>query len=369
MPRKRVSKRLERDLILVSEVKNPTTSTPMVNNSRGSDIHRNNYEVYSPPGRRDDDILVREKDEVANDEMRRRKEPSLKEILAIIPVYSPPARIWAAKIKLLFQKDVIPHALIEAVVSRLPTHLFDRLSINTYTSPLILLDKIIQIDSPSQPEASRQLLTASQNQQLSTAPSHYFHDIVRLTRLSLPDCSHEQAMRIAWEKLKINLPLQLQHTLLLLDVNSPSEKTLEKLDEMWSHDPTAGGNNATKVCPIRQELPTRSEGAAAQSIPGGPSFTTAPTEDSQKLEARMDIICSQLERLEAAVRNQSKSTHNVTRGQQFHSNHTPSSRFQHNYKPSTNENIDNGGICWYHAKFGEQARRCTPPCQYNARGN
>ena len=41
----------------------------------------------------------------------------------------------------------------------------------------------------------------------------------------------------------------------------------------------------------------------------------------------------------------------------------PPTRFQHSTPPTVN------GLCWYHRKFGDQARKCTPECPRSNQGN
>jgi hypothetical protein len=75
-----------------------------------------------------------------------------------------------------------------------------------------------------------------------------------------------------------------------------------------------------------------------------------PSEDHHKLEDRINSICSHLERLEAVIQDQVKRT-----------------PYSPNRRPITTGSSDD--ICWFHTKFGQQARKCTPPCKFYFKGN
>jgi len=83
--------------------------------------------------------------------------------------------------------------------------------------------------------------------------------------------------------------------------------------------------------------------------------------DFRLLAKEADIIFSAGKKCFAAM---NLATHSGTMGEQ---GHPPSPLFistaaiAHRTKPS--------GLCFYHAKFGNRARKCLPPCNFSASGN
>lgn len=45
--------------------------------------------------------------------------------------------------------------------------------------------------------------------------------------------------------------------------------------------------------------------------------------------------------------------------------HTPSRHRSNSPTPNTHSSPSEEGLCWYHRKFGSEARKCTPPCSHS----
>lgn len=102
---------------------------------------------------------------------------------------------------------------------------------------------------------------------------------------------------------------------------------------------TCGASNATQVGPV----PPSSDALALHRIQApaaagpGKLHTASPPPDTASTEARLAAVEASLHRLEAALTGPSA---------------TPRSRY-----------------CFYHARFGGEARNCQPPCDWSRQGN
>ena len=84
--------------------------------------------------------------------------------------------------------------------------------------------------------------------------------------------------------------------------------------------------------------------------------TPQPTSSPNALtefEKRITLLQQQVQQLTIALQNRERSR-------------TPSAR-KHNRRQSRSR--DRSQLCYYHSRFGDQARKCVSPCQHAAQGN
>lgn len=87
------------------------------------------------------------------------------------------------------------------------------------------------------------------------------------------------------------------------------------------------------------------------------AVTTAPANEIAALSQRMEELTKQVAELQSSLRRRSRSRRR-----------TSSSRGS---SPAAYTNTNTTGICWYHMRYGEQARKCVTPCSFpsNSNGN
>jgi hypothetical protein len=87
-----------------------------------------------------------------------------------------------------------------------------------------------------------------------------------------------------------------------------------------------------------------------------PLPTTAPiaqAPDSAELLQKIEDLARQV----AALSSERTRHRSNSRSRQRERNTTPA------------DSLRDQGHCWYHRRFKDEARRCTPPCSYNEQGN
>lgn len=251
---------------------------------------------------------------------------SLKDLMAIIPAFSTPARIWASKIKLLWaDSSNTPVNLIDVIKLRLPASLFELVSDYPFTSHISLLDKICSLDEPSSDKASQLLFESKGQVQSDKSPRELFQEMKRLAAITFPDVPQEFIISIAWKKLIAALPISIQQTLALLPNQDFSEQTVETLDKIYKQQGTSSCQAISDKSP-------------------------ATTDVLQSLMKTMDTISSRLDALEFTSRDGSATINAAIR---------PGT--QRKYQP---HHFNDEDICWYHRKFGNQAQHCTQPCAF-----
>ena len=249
-------------------------------------------------------------------------QPTLKDFMSIVPPYSAPARIWADKIRLLWPtNEDAPTQLIVVIKQRLPANLFDNVSDVPFTSHLQLLEKVCRLDGLTSDQAAQNILESGAQLKPGQSVREAFMDMKRLARLAFPQLSPEQSSIVAWTKLSRALPPSLRQTLALLPSSSYSEETLESLDK------------ALKA--------------------GAPQDTVAsiadPLSDISRLLKTME---TRLSAIETTLLPDPTSVNAVFNHRDHGRRHPPR---QHSTASQD--------VCWYHAKFGQHARRCSPPCR------
>lgn len=239
---------------------------------------------------------------------------SIKDLLAIIPQFHSPAKIWAQKINLIYSTTnaTLPN-IIEVIKLRLPSHIFEVVAEQNFTSVHDLLDKINTLDGPSQNELHSQIFENRDKLQSDQLPSSYFRMIFGAAKISLPSLDEKQASEIAWKKLFSTLPNEIQNILQLSQNEKFSSSSLDRLDTFW--------RNCNSVIP---------KAAILNKI-----------DDS--IVDKLSNLSIRLDGIEAAIQNNNTKTFNRP-------------TFSHHRKDSV--------ICWYHQRFGNYARKCIQPCQF-----
>ena len=250
------------------------------------------------------------------------KELSLKELSLLVPAFSSPAHIWASKIKLLWPStETAPTSLCDVIRLRLPTTLYELTYDITFTSHVTLLEKICALDGPSPLAASQILLESKSCLRPEQSPRELLTEFKRLARTAFPSYTTEQVSSLAWNKLLIALPVTLQQTLALLPHRDPTDENLEALDRVWK----------------------------LQSVQPSVSAVTRSESTTEKL---LHEISSQLLSLTEQLRT---CTPHV--GEVSALRHAP-----RHAQPPDRPHV--GGLCWYHARFGNEAQRCVHPCNF-----
>jgi hypothetical protein len=259
-------------------------------------------------------------------------ELSMKDIIALVPPFVAPARVWAAKISMLFPGKQ-PQHLMEITKTRLPAHIFERVAESKFETVKQLLDKIIQLEETPSWQAAQQLFAAPSSISDGQLPSDQFRETLRTTRIALPACPEQQARTIAWQKTLQCLPSQMQQTLLLTQPDAePTDKLLDFVDNACRHQRSTIANT--------QVAQTWSVAEETTKVLHRPSSSVTPSSGAD--------ITERLDSLEAAIR--ALGAH--------------SSR---PFPPERRQVSGDEPICWFHTKFGAQALKCTPPCRFHQR--
>jgi hypothetical protein len=246
---------------------------------------------------------------------------ALKELLKVLPPFTAPVRTWAERIELLIGTDKPNDALNKAILSRLPTHLLDQLRSHTCATPKELLNKIVALEDISQPQAAKMIFSPPADIPSQQLPSAHYYEQLRIVRTAFPSIAADQISHLAWEKTMGSLPTQLRNLLLVLPESSKLETKLNMIDRAWQH----GGT------------PTESVNASVT-----PTITAASSNTT--IDKAISDLSMRLEGIEAALRERPRGNPQYPR-----------------YPPKGNSEET---ICYFHRKFGKQARNCQSPCRF-----
>jgi hypothetical protein len=206
---------------------------------------------------------------------------------------------------------------VDIIKNRIPPNLFDAVSEMTFTSHLELLDKLCALDGPTSKQASQYLFESNRNLQPNQSLREYFQEMKRLIRLAFPSHSPSEVCSVAWTKLLHALPPTLRQSVLLSSNGKYSEKTLDLLDEMWRAVPSSTSTICHSETNLNERLSNIEKHLTALSM--AQSETRSP--------------------INAAV-------------------HRPSKDYS-----------CNAYLCWFHQKFSQRARRCSPHCHLYRRNS
>lgn len=154
-------------------------------------------------------------------------------------------------------------------------------------------------------------------------PSQFLRHIQHLAGPDVPD----DFLRTMWSS---RLPNNIQTI-----VASQSKATLDEVAEL-----------ADRIHDIAAPSPH----VAAATAPGA----------SSELSFQVAELTRQVQKLTTKLDRMSRSKSRRSRSDSRDRSNTRSSRSQSSYRKYP--------LCWYHAKFGEKASRCTKPCDYKPKG-
>ncbi|KAJ8727280.1 hypothetical protein PYW08_015677 [Mythimna loreyi] len=92
--------------------------------------------------------------------------------------------------------------------------------------------------------------------------------------------------------------------------------------------------------------------------PASPHVAAASTSRTDSPKDMMSLIMELTRKVDALTTERHSRSRPRTRQTSGHRSRTPSRRSQSNYRKFP--------ICWYHHKFGSQAKKCVRPCDYTA---
>ncbi|XP_022099929.1 uncharacterized protein LOC110984245 [Acanthaster planci] len=114
---------------------------------------------------------------------------------------------------------------------------------------------------------------------------------------------------------------------------------------------TSAGDSMTM-----EQLAELADKVMAVSIPShGVNSVTPVATLTANLQSEVELLCGEINRLTAQVQKLSTNP-------QCSRSHSCSRR----PRASTPTPPDDANVCWYHAKFGDGAHKCTQPCSFNA---
>ena len=200
-------------------------------------------------------------------------------------------------------EDTIPNI----IKARLPPDLFDQVSTTPFMTPNDLLTKVVPLEGLNQTQAARSLFQPP-SLQSDQSPSAQFREQLRLMQAAFPTCAKKEAELIAWTKVQQGLPAHIQQLILFNAYQTPKEDLLNKVDEAWRLSKATDKVN-------------------------GISQSDGTIQDIAQVVER-------LENLEAVLRD---------KGSQ---------------RPQQQQRSDDGEVCYYHRRFGRQARNCNRPCRF-----
>ena len=127
---------------------------------------------------------------------------------------------------------------------------------------------------------------------------------------------------------------------------SPNTVPLESLAELADRVTEVSTQRVAVVTPATTPS-NRPTNQPSQATP------VAAVDNHQPTSADFERILSELAKLQTTVKS-------LTRAR----NSTPSRRSRHNSPSPSRVHPGTSQLCWYHQKFGDEARKCTPPCSH-----
>jgi hypothetical protein len=238
------------------------------------------------------------------------REPSMKDIQQLIPLFVAPARIWVQKVKLLTESiSGDNRELLNVVHSRLPDPLFSQITAGTHQNLQQLLARIEQLEQGPSSLLALDLFGTKSSLKPGQKPSALFVELLALVKQVMPQSSTEQLTAIAKLKLMTALPPTAQALVELASKDSSFELILSSLDNLTLSE-------------------VRNVNALEANVQG--NMETPP---KGVLEQVLDRLNSLEDRFVSVNHVSSKSP-----------------------LPE---------VCWYHSKYGKDAFNCKPPCRYH----
>lgn len=243
----------------------------------------------------------------------------------LLPPFSYPACDWAQQVTgiiaasgLDIKTDPVSSIILPMLLSKIPNKLSSILPQKaTLQNILIFLSKY---DNPKTPTINilGEAITEPQK------PSIVFSHISQKLRLSMhADTPPDTISELAWGRVFRQLPPTLQPLVALLGVTRyPSNDNFDALDTAWESVASFAG---------QQSLVAKAE----------------PTTSSS--DAVLERIIKRLDSLELAV------TDNACQTLKNNSNYNHNNKF----------NNSNSNLCFFHKRYGHNAQKCVPPCNWH----
>jgi hypothetical protein len=280
--------------------------------------------------------------------------PSIRELLHIVPTFVAPARTWAEKVTLLTRS--IPddsQPLLEVILSRLPDPIFTQVANSAYKSRSSLLERIVQLESGSPAHLASNFFNAKPTLPHGQKPSFLFHELLATAKQLFPTSSNDIVQEMAKMKLLATLPPSTQSLIALLPKTTSIADILSTLDNSVCEPLTPNLAAAAQW----QEPGTLEDGGLSNLHERIRLLEIQPVNvSSGDTTTVMDSLIARISALEARAKRPYQpppSTHWTTRQQGSHQQFVA----RNASNPST--------FCYYHQKFGSQARQCREPCSWS----
>lgn len=261
------------------------------------------------------------------DEQQPPQEPAARQVdrvsIKLPPFWKNDPKLWFIQLEAQFDLSniVVDSTKYNYVVSAVDTEILTQVADFVTNPPATnkyegIRSRLIDIYSESSEKKLRKLL--SEVSLGDRKPSQLLNEMSRLGGSAVS----EEILRTLWMQL---LPSTVQSVL------TTSSDSLENLAKM-----------ADKICEIDQ-----------------PRVYATQTDDSTLLNM-VKKLSEQVEELKTTQSHQTAHYHrdrSSSRHRNRNSDHQPQANTQlGNFSNSSNE------LCWYHFKYGNKARKCTPPC-------
>ena len=252
----------------------------------------------------------------------------------IPPVWRDRIRLWFAQFEAIMSPQKKgDQAMYESVIGQLERQDLDEIADiilhppekNRYDA---LKNRLFQAYEESEQRQVQRLLSEMELGDLK--PSQLLRRMKNLAAENISDA----ALRIMWTN---HLPQSIRAVLAVSD-NIAKYSDIHELAMM-----------ADKI--LEQTQPYGAVAAVATT-----PTTQIPT--STSMEEKIDMLTREIAELKAARYNPHRSRY---RGRSRSSNRYDQNRRQRSNTPRRTEP---SGICFYHRKFGKEAKRCTRPCSY-----
>jgi hypothetical protein len=271
----------------------------------------------------------------------------LRLLLQVIPNFSSPASTWVNRITLLTkhitQKDSL--VVIDVVLSKLPEHLYQQLASRKFEDLDSLLQQVLYLERGSITPLTNRLINDKWELQAHQKASHLYTELLDLSKQVLTKQSPDDITNFAKMKLMSALPPMAQTLISFAPPSKSFDEILCQVDDFITQQ------NASKPqqCCSASINPSAAAISNAQvvkdltnRINGLEAKNNDPPAD-ETVEGHLEQLLCRVQALE--TRQKMLDTDRPRRNSVGNNDST---------------------LCWYHQRFGREARRCLPPCRWNS---
>ena len=292
-------------------------------------IIREEMNFYKTEMGKKDELLSTYSNSLPNTERKNIKLP---------PFNAEKPRLWFSQVDTIFSlnnihTDSLKYSLVSSQLeARIANDVEDILTSppaeNKYDK---LKSELISRLSRSEDYRVRQLL--SEAELGDSLPSQFLRRLKSLAGATKVDDSF---MRSLWLQ---RLPRQAQLVLQSHSASTPLDELANIADRLLELVPAQNVfSTAHNMFPTAQNIFSSPQNVCAAAAPSAPPLSS--------LEKMLSSLSERLEKLETAVKNNSYSNRGRSRSR------------------SRSQNNRSDGICYYHHKFGAEARSCRSPCKF-----